>query len=117
MQKLLTGIVILAGCGWGGYTVYQQTKSPPTSLIIGEESDEITYLCTETGAVSRGEWEPTPAKNPKTGRKTLVQGLYCSQCRKWYPAPPPEMAQQTPRGPTCPVDHSALSADGTFGEQ
>ena len=115
MQKLFFGFLILAGCGWGGWTVYQQTKSEPTSLIIGEESDEITYLCTETGEVSRGEWGVLPAVNPKTGRRTLVQGMYCAQCRKWFPAPPPEMAQVTPRGPSCPVDRSALSVDGPFG--
>ena len=117
MQKLMAAALIFVGCGWGGWTVYQQTRTAPVEIVIGEESDEITFLCTETGAVTRGPWAATPAVNPQTGRKTLQQGMYCSLCHKWYPAPPPEMARQTPRGPSCPVDNSALSTDGPLAAQ
>lgn len=112
MRHILLGLFVLIACMTGGWTVYRQFQSAPVSLITGEESEDITYICTETHAVTRGEWEPMPALNPKTGRKTLVQALYCEKCSKWYPAPPPEMAQQMPRGPACPKDGAPLTMEG-----
>ncbi len=116
MRNLLIALFALIALATGGWTVYRQVQAPPTSVTIGEEPEEITYVCTETGDVSRGEWQPTPALNSRTGRKTLMQGLYCSQCRKWYPAPPPEMVNQQPRGPACPKDGSALTVEEPVDE-
>jgi uncharacterized protein YbaR (Trm112 family) len=108
MRPLLLGFFLLIALGTGGWTVYHQFKAPETSLQVGEEPEEITYICTETQEISKGEWQDTPATNPKTGRRTLMQALYCHQCKKWYPAPPPEMARQSPRGPVCPKDGQTL---------
>lgn len=105
-------IPALLALGFGGWTVIRTFQSTPNEIIIGEEPEEITYVCTETGKLSQGEWMPTPALNPATGRKSLVQGLYCAKCRKWYRAPPPEMVERSPRGPTCPVTGEPLSVEG-----
>ncbi len=114
MRNALMGLVALLALATCGWTVYRQVQTPPVSVTIGEEPEDVTYLCTETGEVTRGEWQPMPAVNPKTGRRTLVQGLYCSQCQSWYPAPPAEMANQSPRGPTCPKDGSSLTVEEPF---
>ncbi len=114
MRNVMIGLMALVAFATCGWTVYRQVQPPLVSVTIGEDPEEITYLCTETGEVSVGEWQPMPALNPKTGRKTLVQALYCSQCRAWYPAPPPEMAQQSPRGPACPKDGSSLTVEEPF---
>ena len=114
MRNVFVGLFLIAAIATGGWTVYRQVRTPPTSVVIGEEPEDITYICTETGDVSHGEWQVMPALNPKTGRKTLVQALYCSKCRNWYPAPPPEMVRQSPRGPTCPKDGSTLSVEEPF---
>lgn len=112
MRNILFVLLALAAMGTGGWTVFRQLQSSPVSLTVGEEPEEITYICTETHTVSRGEWQTMPAVNPQTGRRTLVQALYCQQCGQWYPAPPPEMAQQSPRGPACPKDGATLGMEG-----
>ncbi|MEX1098675.1 MAG: hypothetical protein WED34_21690 [Planctomycetales bacterium] len=53
----------------------------------GGDERLVTYVCTETRAVVQAEAQPTPALNPATGRRTLVRGMYCAECREWYPVP------------------------------
>lgn len=78
-------------------------RSAPAPLTAGSPpADEIMYVCRETRALSRGPRQTTPALDPKTGRRTLVQALYCPKCRKWYPAPPVELFERMPGGPVCP---------------
>jgi hypothetical protein len=112
MRNLSIALLALLAVATGGWTVYRQVQSAPTSVTVGEEPEEVTFVCTETGAITRGDWQVSPALNPKTGRRTLMQALYCEKCNKWYPAPPPEMAQQSPRGPACPKDGEVLTMDG-----
>lgn len=72
----------------------------------------MTYICTETKEVMTAAPQPTPAVNPKTGRRTLVAALYCSRCRKWYPAPPLDVLQRNPGAALCPKTGEPLSLDG-----
>jgi hypothetical protein len=72
----------------------------------------VVYVCTETREAFHLPSQPTPATNPKTGKPTLVQGLYCSKCDKWYPTPPLDAVGGNPGAITCPVHRSALVADG-----
>ena len=112
MRNSFIVIPALLALGFGGWTVLRTFHSMPNEIVVGEEPEEITYLCLETGKVSEGAWQPTPALNPATGKKTLVQGLYCAKCNKWYRAPPPEMVERSPRGPSCPVTGDPLSMEG-----
>lgn len=112
MRNGLTLLFAVLVLGFGGWTIYSAFRSTPNEISLGDEPEEITYLCTETGAISRGEWQPMPALNPVIGKKTLVQALYCSKCKTWYKAPPAAMQQQSPRGPTCALDGSPLTTDG-----
>jgi hypothetical protein len=81
--------------------------SPPV-LDGGARPAEITYLCRETGETLKAPRQQTPAVNPQTGRKTLVQALYCTSCQAWHAAPPPAMAERLPLGPVCPVHRTPL---------
>jgi hypothetical protein len=58
----------------------------------------------------------TPAVNAATGRRTLLPGLYCRQCREWRPAPPLEVAQRMPAALRCPQCQAAMTADGPVPE-
>jgi hypothetical protein len=96
--------VALLGAGWWGWQRWQASPLPPPAELPAE----ITYLCQETGELSRGPRQATPAMNPKLGRATLVQALYCSRCRGWHRMPPPEVRQQMPGGPVCPKTRAPL---------
>jgi hypothetical protein len=74
---------------------------------------QSVYVDTRTGQVVRAEHSAAlPAVNPGTGKRTLMPGLYCAECRKWYPAPPLEVRQRTPNAGQCPRHGTALTADG-----
>lgn len=53
-----------------------------------------------------------PAVNASTGRRTLMPGLYCTQCKAWRPSPPLEVAQRTPAALRCPQCRGPMTADG-----
>lgn len=90
----------LLALGWLGYRSLLPRAAARPAV---ERSREITFICTETGTLSRGPRTETPALNPALGRATLVQALYCPECRKWIPMPPPAVRQRQPLGPICPV--------------
>lgn len=57
-----------------------------------------------------------PALHPHTGQPTLVPALYCSQCQKWFPAPPIEVRERNPKAVICPKKHR-LTPDGPWPEE
>ena len=72
----------------------------------------IVYLCRETQELITAPPQPTPAVNPKTGRATLVRGLYCDKCQRWHPVPPPDVHPGNPLSWPCPVHRRTMSPDG-----
>lgn len=117
MKSLALALLVVGACGSAGWTVYQQTKSAPVEITVAEEPEEITLINTATGEVSRSEWILTPALDPKTGKRTVQQAMYCEKCQKWYPAPPAAMAERSPGGPVCYRDQTRLSLDGPLTSQ
>ncbi|MFN0053483.1 MAG: hypothetical protein ACKV0T_14970 [Planctomycetales bacterium] len=102
MSKVALTFLILVGLVIGGLGMSWWMKPPPAAA--GPlPSPQIAYICRETGTLSFGPRQPTPAVNPATGRSTLVQALFCPQCEKWHAAPPPEFSERLPLGPVCPV--------------
>jgi len=94
----------LLGVGWWGWQWWgQPAPSPPV-----ERPAEIAYIRTETGELSRGPRQETPALNPRLGRATLVQALYCDRCRGWHRMPPAEARSQMPGGPVCQKTRAPL---------
>lgn len=100
----MTLAVALLGAGWWGW---QRWHAPP-ALPVAELPAEITYLCLETGELTRGPRQVTPAMNSKLGRATLVQALYCSRCQGWHRMPPAEVRKTMPGGPVCPTTRVPL---------
>lgn len=102
LAAVAVGVLAAGYCGVHWYS------RPATAAAGPAPAAEITYYCRETKAFSHGPRQPTPAVNPQTGRATLVQALYCPKCRKWRPAPPPELQERFMAGPVCPVHRTAL---------
>ncbi|RPI85232.1 MAG: hypothetical protein EHM42_06880 [Planctomycetaceae bacterium] len=104
VYALLTLSVLAAG--WLGWQVFGPSRAAATPTV--ERCVEITFICTETGALSRGPRVETPALNPALGRATLVQALYCPKCQKWVPMPPAAVLERMPLGPVCLEHRTAL---------
>ena len=117
MKQVALALLIVGSCGVASWTLYQQTKTTPVEIAMGDDPEEITLINTATGEVSRSPWIMTPAGDPKTGTLTIQQAMYCEKCQKWYPAPPPEMAERTPGGPVCYRDQTRLSINGPLPSQ
>lgn len=117
MKPLALALLAVVACGVAGWTVHQQTKSAPVEISVAEEPEEITLINTATGEVTRSPWIMTPAQDPKTAKLTIQQAMYCEKCQKWYPAPPPAMAERSPGGPVCYRDQTRLTLDGPLTSQ
>src|SRR5262245_36435164 len=106
MNKTVLCLAVLGGVGVVGYFVGSRLMAPePAEAAL---SEEITYLCRETGALIRGPREPGPEGIEAGDCQTLVQALYCPACRSWYPFPPPEALARMPMGPVCPKHRTGL---------
>ena len=77
-----------------------------------QSSENVTYVCTESGKVVVAPAQPQPAVNPETGKKTLLRGVYCPQCSKWYATPSPDHARGNPRELQCRVHNIPMTYDG-----
>ena len=112
MQKYIVGLLGIAAVALVARGVWPR-GAPRADLgmdaVMREPAAEITYVCRETGELIRGPREETPALNPKTGRRTLVQALYCNRCRQWYKGPPRDRVDRQPLGPCCPHDGTPLA--------
>jgi len=99
ISLVVVSMLMLTGCG------------------TGEASDarqDTVYVCTETGELSLGPSRETPAVNEETGNRTLLRGLYCEKCDKWYPAPPSRSFGGNPLQMPCPKTGGPLSATGNL---
>ena len=103
-RRMIPLLLAAAGAAAGCQSKPAAETTPPAHSV---------YVDTRTGQVVRAEHSVTlPAVNPGTGQRTLMPGLYCAECRKWYPAPPLEVRQRTPNAGQCPRHGTALTADG-----
>lgn len=110
MKKILIPLIastIVVGSGYLGVRLFR-----PRAVADSPAPAEIMYVCRETGALILGPRQPTPAVNPKTGRATLAQALYCPQCGGWRAAPPAELRDRFPAGPVCPKHRAPLAESG-----
>lgn len=55
-----------------------------------------------------------PAKHPVTGERTLMPGLYCPECKRWHPVPPPDRINQTRNAANCPKTGAAMTLHGPW---
>ena len=114
MKKTLSFVAIVAGLGVSIYFVGSWLmNSGSASESETTLSDEVNYLCRETGQIIRGPRDPGLEGMIVEGQgagdcQTLVQALYCPQCKSWYPYPPPEALERMPMGPRCPTHRTGL---------
>ena len=73
---------------------------------------KVVYVCTETGKVVTAPAGPVPGNNAETGRATLMPGLYCEKCKKWYASAPFEVAQRNPASRNCPKHRTPMRPNG-----
>lgn len=107
MNKLTTGLVAVGGLAVSGYFLasWLMEPAPATASPL---SEEVTYMCRETGALFRGSRDEGPDATEAGDCQNLVQALYCPMCRKWYPFPPLEILERMPAGPVCPRHRTGL---------
>lgn len=103
----------LLGGGWWGWRRWQA----PPAVVPAKLPAEVTYLCLETGELTQRPRQATPAINPKLGRATLMQALYCSRCQGWHRMPPEEVRKTMPGGPVCPTTRVPLVETAPAGTQ
>ena len=94
-------LCLISGCG--------ETPQP--------EEERVVYVDRKTKEVFILEDSfETPAVNPKTGKRTLLRGLYCPECEKWYAVPPLEVIRRNPKSVFCPKDKTKMVLDGVVPE-
>jgi hypothetical protein len=94
----LLWVVALAGC---------------TGERSSDESSDVVYVDTRTGAAIVAPASTVlPSTNPTTGEQTLMPGLYCFKCNKWYVSPPDDVLNRNPGGAICQKDGTALTRNG-----
>lgn len=99
---LVSFIGFLAGCG----------DSDPDAKAL----KKMVYIDTATmQPVVHDIAVSFPAAHPTTGKLTLRPALYCPNCQKWYPVPPPNEITRVPGAGKCPKDKkTSLTADGPW---
>jgi hypothetical protein len=78
-------------------------------------SEAIVYVCTETYETLSAPPQSVPAINSKTGRRTLYRGVYCVECKRWYPAPPSEHRNGNPKPLRCRIHKIEMTFAGPAG--
>lgn len=76
------------------------------------DSRQIVYICSETEELIVGPPQSVPAVNPITGRRTLLRGGYCAECRRWYALPSSEHAAGNPKPMYCRKHNVLMSLEG-----
>ena len=93
---------VLAGCGGSSPSV-----DPPANRMVYVDTATMQQLVHDVAA-------SFPAVHPTTGKPTLRPALYCSTCKKWYPAPAVDQVNRIPGAGQCPKDKTSLTADGPW---
>ena len=99
---------LIGALGIGGAILFW----PAGSRGISGPRVPIVYVCTETAETFVGDLQGEPAINPKTGRRTLVRGMFCLQCERWNASQPSNHRAGNPRAQLCRVHHVEMTYDG-----
>ena len=98
------GILLALLACWGcGNVPSPESETSPPRVFLDQKSKEY-YV-----GAGRGSAIPV---NPKTGKPTLAETLYCSKCQQWHAVPPLEVLLRTPAARLCTKTKTPLSQDG-----
>lgn len=95
---MVISVMLFAGCGPTGAAPVE------TQMVYVDTADHRVLLMPQQPT--------TPAVSPVTGKRTLVPGLYCAECRRWYASPPPEVLQRSTAAYRCPRGGHPMRPDG-----
>ena len=107
MSRWTIGVVLVIACG-----ALLVCLRPSDSEEDEEPAPDPVYICRDTGKLVSMAFEPAPAVNPETGKRTLFLALYCDTCKKWHAVPPPDVFRGNPFSYPCPVHHQPMAATG-----
>ena len=107
----------IAGLLIAGRMLYPAFAGDRSSPVRDEELQEIVYVCRESGETFPMRAKASPEKHPRTGRLTLMPGLYCTKCGVWRASPPLDVLQQDPSARLCPKDRTPMSVAGPAPEK
>ncbi len=95
-----------------GRMLYPVFAGDRFSPVRENELLEMVHLCRETGESFVLRARESPAQHPRTGRFTLMPGLYCAKCGQWRASPPLDVLQHNPSARLCPMDKTPMTIDG-----
>ena len=104
--RLLTALLMFRtciGCGSG-----DTSAGPNADMVYVDTETFVAVVAPRSGTV--------PTINPATGQRTLMPGLYCQVCKKWYPVPSPEQINRQNGAALCPKTKTPMIADGPWPE-
>lgn len=95
-----------------GWLLYPSLAGDRFAPVRDEERPERVFVCRESGDVFVLRAQESVETHPRTGKTTLMPGLYCAQCGKWRASPPLAVLQQSESARQCPVHHVPLQCEG-----
>lgn len=104
----LSVIMLLVACRM----LYPAFAGDRSSSIREDKLREIVYVCRESGETFPLRAKAACEKHPRTGRLTLMPGLYCAKCGVWRASAPLDVLQQNPSVRLCPKDGSPMNVSG-----
>ena len=107
-RLLFPGILLVAASLGCNRTPVDDSHADSVVLLVDVKTHEVFV---------RENVSQLPAKHPRTGDRTLVSGMYCRRCQKWYPVPPVEELIRNPQARQCPKTGSPLTGEGPWPEQ
>lgn len=102
----------LAGLLLAGRLLYPVLAGDRSAPVRDDERQMMVFVCQETGEAFALRASNTIETNPKTGKATLLPGLYCDECTKWRISPPLDVLQQNPSARNCPVHKIPMNSNG-----
>lgn len=110
--------IAIVGFLLAGRLIYPVLAGDRRSAPVREEElQQVVYVCQESGETFLLRAKACPEPNPKTGRATLMPGLYCPKCEKWRPSASLAVLQQNPAARLCPQHRMAMSTTGPVPEK
>ncbi len=102
----------LGGLLLAGRLIYPVLAGDRSTRVREEQRQNLVFVCRESGETFVMRAKNTTETHPRTGRPTLMPGLYCDQCQKWRASPPLSVLQQNPSASLCPIHKQPMTTDG-----
>ncbi len=102
----------IAGLALAGRLLYPALAGDRSAPVRDEELQTLVFVCSESGETFVMKAKNTTEVNPRTGKATLMPGLYCKECKKWRASPPLSVLQQNPSASMCSTHRIPMTTTG-----